>query len=138
MISSETRLTVNYYETDAMGYAHHSNYIRYFETARTEMFKKLGISYAKMEENGVMMPVTHVECRYIRPARFDETITICVVIKQLPISRMHLEYEVINENRRKMCEGSVSLAYINRHSRRPCRAPEDVISILRPYFAQEI
>ena len=135
MISSEIQLRVNYYETDAMGYVHHSNYIRYFETARTEMFKKIGVNYAAMEADGVMMPVIYTTCRYIYPAKFDELLTICIIMKEMPETRMHLNYEVINEERKKICEGSVDLAFINSHSRRPCRAPENVINILQPYFA---
>ena len=134
MISSEIQLRVNYYETDVMGYVHHSNYIRYFETARTEMFRKFGISYAAMEAGGIMMPVIRTECRYIQPAKFDDLLTICVVMKKMPDTRMNLNYEISNEEKKKICEGSVELVFINSRSRRPCKAPENVVKILQAHF----
>ncbi len=134
MINSETQLRVHYYETDTMGYVHHSNYIRYFETARTEMFRQYGISYAEMEANGVMMPVIRTECRYIQPARFDELLTVCVTMKEMPAARMRLYYEITNEERKIICEGMVELVFVNGNSRRPCRVPENVAEALKPYF----
>jgi len=85
MFTSETQLRVRYAETDQMGVVYHSNYFPYFESARAESIRQLGFTYADMEKMGVIMPVIEVQCRYIRPALYDELLTIKVILKELPI-----------------------------------------------------
>ena len=67
---------INYYETDQMGIVHHSNYIRFFEEARLDMMKKVGLDYRALEEMGIIIPVTFAECRYLVPLRFDDEVII--------------------------------------------------------------
>ena len=74
--------SVNYYETDQMGIVHHSNYIRYFEEARLHWMDEIGLSYSGLEELGVIIPVTFVDCRYKNPVRFGDTISISVRISK--------------------------------------------------------
>ena len=64
--------TINYYETDRMGIVHHSNYIRFFEEARIDYLKKIGLDYKKVEDMGLIMPVLGVECKYIKPLHFGD------------------------------------------------------------------
>ncbi|MDD6310456.1 MAG: thioesterase family protein [Firmicutes bacterium] len=92
----ETRMRVKYYETDAMAIVHHSNYIRFFETARTEMIRSLGYSYAEMEESGIWIPVLSVSCNYKTPAVYDEEISVFCSIKKLGPASFEIEYEVRN------------------------------------------
>ena len=81
---------INYYETDKMQVVHHSNYIRYLEECRMDFMRQIGFDYAKMEQNGIMVPVLSVSCNYKNPARFGET--ICIVPK---VERMHgVKYEM--------------------------------------------
>lgn len=68
--------SINYYETDQMGIVHHSNYIRYFEEARLDMMEQVGLSYAAMEEHGLIIPVLSVACEYIKPVLFGEKVQI--------------------------------------------------------------
>ena len=70
------RRLVQYYETDRMGIVHHSNYIRWFEEARTDFLRNNGIVYSDLEQSGVMIPVVNVSCRFRTPARYDEWIEI--------------------------------------------------------------
>jgi acyl-CoA thioester hydrolase len=83
MFTSETQLRVRYAETDQMGVVYHSNYFPYFESARAESIRKLGFTYADMEKMGVIMPVIEVQCRYLRPALYDELLTVKVMLKDL-------------------------------------------------------
>ena len=71
----------NYYETDQMGIVHHSNYIRWFEEARLEMLRAMGLPYKKMEDNGILIPVLGVSCSYKHPIRFDETLVLTLRIQ---------------------------------------------------------
>lgn len=94
MTKYETKIRVQYYETDAMGIVHHSNYIRYFETARTELFRSRGYSYDEMEKSGVYMPVLSVSADYKTPAVYDEVISVFCWIEKIKGASIVLGYEV--------------------------------------------
>lgn len=104
----ETKIRVQYYETDAMGIVHHSNYIRYFETARTEMLRENGYSYDAMEKSGVWMPVLSVGVEYKLPAVYDEEISVFCSIAKLKGASIELAYEVRGEDGRLCALGSSS------------------------------
>ena len=91
-------LVVRYGETDQMGVVHHSNYLRYFEVARLEWLTQLGVSYNKMEEEGVMMPVISAQIDYKTPARFEDQLRIKIHLKEIPLVKMTFIYEVVNQN----------------------------------------
>ena len=76
MITRDIPIRVRYYETDCMGIVHHSNYVRYYETARTEMLREFGTTYQEMEREGVMLPVLDVQSHYITPAYDDDLLTV--------------------------------------------------------------
>lgn len=97
MIMFETKIRVQYYETDNMGIVHHSNYIRYFETARTEMFRMSGYSYDDMEKSGIYMPVLSVSADFRTPAVYDEVLVLSCGIKKLKGASIELEYEIRGE-----------------------------------------
>ena len=83
----------NYYENDQMGIVHHSNYIRWFEEARLEMLRAMGLPYKKMEDNGILIPVLGVSCSYKHPIRFDETLVLTLRIQNYNGVRFEMAYE---------------------------------------------
>ena len=85
---------VQYYETDQMGIVHHSNYIRWMEEARVDFLSNLGWEYRKMEELGVVSPVTAIEGKYKRSAKFDDTVSVAVFVTDFRGVRLCLKYEV--------------------------------------------
>lgn len=91
---SQTELTVRYAETDQMGVVHHSRYFVWLEMARTDYIKSLGMSYDKMEKNGVMLPVTGVSCKYRLPAKYDDDIVITAKITRFTPARIEFSYTV--------------------------------------------
>lgn len=113
-----------------MGVVYHSNYIVYYEVARTEMMRELDLPYSDMEAQGVMMPILEVESKYIAPAYYDEVITVRAIIEEEPMARINVRYEVINESGQIINTGRTVLGFVNSESRRPCRAPR--------YFAERI
>lgn len=104
----ETKIRVQYYETDSMGIVHHSNYIRYFETARTEMMRAHGMSYDDMEKAGVWMPVLSVTAEYKMPALYDEVISLFCWVEKLRGASVDLAYEVRGEDGRLCALGRSS------------------------------
>ena len=128
MLSYEMTYRVAYYETDLMGYVHHSNYVRYFEIVRTEMIRSTGMSYAALEASGVMMPIIEVHSHYHYPAKYDDLLTFRAVIKEAPKVRLVIEYEILNESGKLLCSGSTTLAFIDAVTRRPRRAPANFLT----------
>ena len=129
MLKSELFLDVRYYETDQMGIVHHSNYIRYFECGRTAMQKELGLPLEKIEESGVMLPVVSVECRYKVPAKLGDTLRVVSIIDEMPRAKLVIRNEIYNPEGYLVCEGSVTLGFINSEPRRPVRCPESLMAI---------
>lgn len=134
MISSEVKYRVIYRDTDKMGVVYHANYIAFYEIARTEMFRNLGIPYSELEKMGVMTPIVEVESKYKTPAYYDDLLTIRATIKELPAVKLDVEYEVFNEQGTLINTGRTLLGYVNMERLRPCRAPQVFIDRLRPYF----
>ena len=92
-----------YYETDKMGIVHHSNYIRWFEEVRVAYMADRGYTYQKMEENGVMIPVLGVECRYRTPVKFGQTVIIHGRIEKFDGLRLNVAYEITDKETGTLC-----------------------------------
>ena len=90
------RHKTQYYETDQMGIIHHSNYIRWFEEARTDFLEKLGMGYDRMEAEGIISPVLSVSCEYRTMTHFGETVAVAVALTKYNGVRLELEYTVTN------------------------------------------
>ena len=134
MLKTELKIDVRYYETDQMGIVHHSNYIRYFECGRVDMLKKIGLPIEKIEESGVMMPVVSVNCRYRTPAKLGDCLNVITYIEELPKARLDIRNEIFNPDGMLVCEGSVTLGFINSEMRRPVRCPELLLNIFEQHF----
>lgn len=93
---------INYYETDAMGIVHHSNYIRFLEEARCYFLDSIGLPYKKIEDEQISIPVLEVNCKYHSPARYDDIICIDVSTKDFNGIRMSIRYEITNKETGKL------------------------------------
>lgn len=94
MISARAQVTVRYAETDMMGIVYHANYLPWFEVARTQLLREQGFPYRQLEADGYRIPVLEVSAKYRRPAVYDDTLTIVATIKEKPLLRIRIEYEV--------------------------------------------
>ncbi|HLS37831.1 MAG TPA: thioesterase family protein [Sphingobacterium bovisgrunnientis] len=134
MFVHEEKIRVRYAETDQMGYVYYGNYAAYYEVARTEMLRKTGFSYKELEEMGVMMPVLEMNIKYSQPAKYDELLTIKVIIKEKPSVRIKFEYEVYDEAGTLLNTGNTQLVFVDMVRNRPCKAPEVFMQKMEPYF----
>jgi acyl-CoA thioester hydrolase len=133
----DAQIRTRYNETDKMGVIYHANYINYYEIARTEMLRNMGVySYNEMESDGIMMPVIEIQSKYILPAYYDENLTVRVIIKNMPTAIITLCYEVFNEKQELLNTGTTTLAFMNAKTRRPCRPPQKFIDSLRTHFGK--
>jgi len=134
MFSFENTLRVRYAETDRMGYVYYGNYASFFEVARVEALRSLGMSYKHMEDEGFLLPVMEYKIKYLKPAFYDDELTIKTQIPEMPTARMVFTYEVFNQGGEKISEAETTLVFINKESGRPCKAPEDFIEAIKKYF----
>jgi acyl-CoA thioester hydrolase len=130
MLYYDHKIRVRYGETDSMGIVHHGNYPLYYEEARTEMLRSMGLSYAELERRGTMMPVVDMHIKYLAPACFDEVITVRVSIREAPSARIVFHYEVINPEGKTINQAEVTLAFMDAVTRRPHRAPKDMVDAI--------
>lgn len=134
MYISETQIRVRYAETDQMGYVYYGNYAQYYEVGRVEALRQLGLSYKAMEDSGVMMPVLSFKIKYIKPAFYDDVITIKTIIKELPSLRVVFEYECYNQNNELLNIGETTLVFIDKSKNKACSPPAEFLNQLRQFI----
>ena len=117
-------IVIRYYETDQMGFVHHSNYLRYFELARIEWISSLGFSYQKMEEKGFLMPVIHADMNFKKPLTFGKSFRVKIKSNNIPKVRFELKYEVILDKDDIIAIGSTTLVFLSSHNMKPVRCPD--------------
>lgn len=136
MFTSETHIRVRYAETDKMGVVYHGNYFPYFETARAESIRQLGFTYADMEKMGVIMPVVDVRCRYLRPAVYDDLLTVKTILKELPVHhKIEFNQEVYNERHELLASASIILYFMEAGTMKRTVMPPQLLDKLLPYFS---
>lgn len=113
MMTGEIQMRVRYAETDRMGLLHHANYLVYFEQARTELLRTLGVSYKDLEDRGFFLVIAKVDLRYRSPAHYDDVLTVRTTVTRTSPVRLEHRYEVFREGA-LICEGSTTLACVDR------------------------
>jgi acyl-CoA thioester hydrolase len=134
MYTTEIKIRVRYGETDRMGYVYYGNYAEYFEVARVEALRNLGFSYRKLEDEGIMLPVLNFSVKYLKPAFYDDELTIKVSISEIPAARIRFDYEIYNERDELTTVADTTLVFINRAANKPCPAPPDFLDALKKFF----
>lgn len=119
---TDVELRVRYAECDAMGYLYHGRYFEYFEVARTELLRQNGYRYRDLESQGIFFVVAKLECRFKRPIRYDDVVTVRAVVTRTTRTRVEHRYEVLREAV-VCCEASSTLACVGRDGR-PILMPE--------------
>lgn len=134
MYTHQTEVRVRYGDTDQMGYVYYGNYPYYYEVARAEAIRTLGYPYREIEAEGVLMPITRMQIKYIGPARYDELLKIQVDIPELPGRLIRFDYRIYNEAGLKINEGHTELAFVKQADSRPTRCPQKLTDLLIPFF----
>ena len=134
MYTHETKIRVRYAETDKMGFVYYGNYPAYYEVARVEGFRALGFPYKEMEDAGIGMPVLTLQVKYHGPAKYDDLLTIKLIIPEMPRARMRFLYEIRNEAEELVNSGETILAFMNMETGRPVKMPERMKASISPFF----
>ena len=107
-----------------MGVVYHGNYAQFFELGRTEWLRSLGVTYKEMEVSGIMLPVISLQCNFIKPALYDDVLTIHTFLKKEPLVKIEFDYEIKNQDAELICTGNTILAFMNSKTLKPTRCPE--------------
>ena len=134
MLIHQTSIRVRYGETDKMGYAYYGVYPQYYEVGRTELIRSMGLSHKRLEDENIMLPVLNLNIQYLKPAFYDDLLTIKTKLVKMPSIRIEFEYETYNQHQELLNIGSTTLVFINAKSRKPCKAPKDFLENLQVYF----
>ncbi len=132
MLQSRTQITVRYAETDMMGIVYHGNYLPWFEVGRTNLLKEFGVPYRELERDGYFLPVIEVQAKYLRPAVYDDVVTIITTLREKPSLRIALEYEVMR-GETLLVTGKTMHAFIDREGR-PARPPAIFVEKISKLF----
>ncbi|MEE9408991.1 MAG: thioesterase family protein [Polaribacter sp.] len=124
MKKSSTKTRIRYSETDQMGVVYHGNYAQFFEMGRTEWLRSLGVTYKDMEISGVMLPVISINFKFIKPALYDDILTIYTFLKKKPMVKIEFDYEIKNQNDELICTGNSVLAFMSSKTMKPMKCPD--------------
>ena len=133
MYTHEIKVRVRYAETDKMGFVYYGNYATYFEVARVEMLRSLGISYKDLEDEGTLLPVVNFSINYKSPAHYDDELVIKTTIDSEPSAKIRFEYSVL-KNDKELASAETTLVFVNSKTMRPTRCPDKLAELFKKYF----
>lgn len=131
MIHTTHSIRVRYGETDPMKYVYYGNYAEYFEVARVELFRTLGISYDEIERRGIFLPVSEYKIKYLKPGLYDQLLEIHTYIKKTPGVKIEFDYEIYNEDKVKITEASTTLFFLDAETNKIVRCPDFLLDLIK-------
>ena len=135
MYEFNTQLRVRYAEADPMNVVYYGNYAQYFEVGRVESLRNLGISYKGIEDMGIKLPVVELNIKYLRPAKYDDLLTIKSQIKELPTEhKIIFDQEIYNEEGKLLTIGKVKLYFMDSKLGKRASMPASMLEKLSTYF----
>jgi len=134
MYTHSTKIRVRYSETDQMGYVYNGNYAQYYEVGRVEMLRSLGMTYQEMEKDGVMMPLLELNSKFIKPAFYDQELTIKTTVEEKPGIRIKFIYEILNEEQELINIGKTTLVFFDMEKKKPCLPPPAFVERMLRFF----
>ena len=125
----EVKIRVRYAETDRMGYVYYGNYPTYYEVARTEVLRRMGLTYKQLEDDGYLLPIAKMNIDYYKPAYYDDLLTIKVYLKFSKV-KLEFEYHVFNPDGELINKGYTLLIVTSARTRKPTFAPKYFLDLL--------
>jgi acyl-CoA thioester hydrolase len=110
-----------------MSFAYHGNYVQYLEMGRIELLRELGIPYKEVEASGFILPVIDLNIKYLKPAIYDDLITLETTLLKLPTVKLEFSYKLYNEEKELITTASTTLAFLKSESKRPVRVPNNIL-----------
>ncbi len=134
MIQGTTNIRVRYFDADPMGYCNNANYPKFYEIARDELFREIGLPYTTVEKAGIMLPLADLNVRYIKPSHYDDLLTVTTMVKEYPTAKIRFDYTIRNQHNEVINEGFTTLVFVDIKTRKPVRMPPIVKEKIDPFF----
>jgi len=136
LFTSKTQIRIHYALTDQMGVVYHGHYAQFYEIGRTEALRSLGLTYKEIEAAGVIMPVTEIHSKFLRPALYDDLITVVTTVREMPLHpRIIFHSEIYNEKNELLNVGDVTLYFIDAKTMKRCEMPEKIKEKMVEFFS---
>ena len=135
MFVTETQIRIHYSLTYQMGVVYHGHYAQFYEIARTEAIRELGYTYKDIEAMGIIMPVVDIHSRFLRPAKYDDLITVKTILRELPgHHKITFHHEIYNQSDELLNTGDVTLYFMEAKAMKRCDMPDRLKEVLQKYF----
>jgi acyl-CoA thioester hydrolase len=135
MFVTETQIRIHYALTDQMGVVYYGHYAQFYEIGRTEAIRQIGYTYKEIEALGIIMPVGELHSKFLRPAKYDDLITVKTTLKEMPFhNKITFHAEIYNEEDKLLNKGEVTLFFIDAKTMQRCEMPEPLREKLSKYF----
>lgn len=135
MFTHRTQIRIHYALTDQMGVVYHGHYAQFYEIGRTEALRSLGITYKDVEALGVIMPVVEIHTKFLRPAKYDDLVTVVTIVKEMPVHHKIIFYgDIFNEKTELLNSGTVTLFFMDAKTMRRCDMPEAIAEKVKEFF----
>ena len=135
MFTSETQIRIHYALTDQMGFVYHGHYAQFYEIGRAESIRQLGYTYKEIEAMNIIMPVIDIHSKFLRPAKYDDLITVKTTLKELPLHhKIVFHAEIYNEQKELLNIGEVTLYFMNATTMQRCAMPDVFKEKFSKYF----
>ena len=135
MYTTETQIRIHYALTDQMGVVYHGHYAQFYEIGRTEAIRQIGYTYKDIEAMGIIMPVVDIHSRFLRPAKYDDLITVKTTLREMPIHhKIIFHSEIYNEQDQLLNTGDVTLYFMQADCMKRCEIPKELKEKLEKYF----
>jgi acyl-CoA thioester hydrolase len=135
MFVTETQIRIHYALTDQMGVVYHGHYTQFYEIGRAEGIRQLGYTYKEIEALGIIMPVVDIHSRFLRPAKYDDLITVKTSLKELPTNyKIIFHSEIYNQQDELLNTGVTTLFFMDAKTMKRCDMPGELREKLVRYF----
>ena len=135
MFITETQIRIHYALTDQMGVVYHGHYAQFYEIGRAEALRQIGYSYKDIEAMGIIMPVVDIHSRFLRPAKYEDLITVKTTLRELPVHhKIVFHTEIYNEQDELLNTGDVTLYIMQAKGMKRCEMPVELKEKLSRYF----
>ncbi len=135
MFTHKTQIRVHYALTDQMGVVYHGHYAQFYEIGRTDSLRSLGFTYKSIEASGIILPVIDIHSKFLRPARYDDLITVVTTLRELPAHhKIVFHSEIYNEKNELLNVGDVTLYFMEAKTMKRSNIPEDLKEKLKEFF----
>jgi len=137
MVKHTTSIRIRYADTDQMKFVYYGKFFEYFEQGRSDLLREIGLPYTRVEEMGLFIPVVEAHASYKKPARYDDLLQVVTILRDPPVARVRLDYEVYREGEKEvLADGYTIHSFLNAETGKPTRAPAQFVEAVEKAIAK--